>query len=62
LRPTQFPVDGGRIEAGSLPHFQLVDSRAGNKIGAGDPIVQFIPGIGFFYRPLRLSIDTEQQR
>ena len=51
-RPAQFPLDGGRIKAVGLPHFELVDSRAGDKIAPHEPRLSRIPFICSLSRPL----------
>src|SRR5438128_2624699 len=37
LCPSQLAVDGTRVERCRLPHFELVDRRAGNEIAANQP-------------------------
>ena len=46
-----FPVDGGRVETGRLPHLQLVDGGTRDKIASPEPAFAGIPFIGFFGGP-----------
>lgn len=47
----QFTIDGTRIEAGSLPHFELVDRRAGDEVAAPEPSFGSVPFGGFCFAP-----------
>jgi hypothetical protein len=51
LRPPKLTVDRGRIERFRLPHFQLIDSRAGKKVATNEPRLRIVPFIGLFGCP-----------
>jgi len=44
-------VDGLRIEALRLPHFELVDGRGRDVVEAHGPLLLRIPGVGTLLRP-----------
>ena len=49
--PTQFTINSNRIKSISLPHLQLVDCRARNKITPTEPSPLLIPFISLLFRP-----------
>jgi hypothetical protein len=54
-------VDCG-VEGGSLKHLELVNSVGGNVVGAYEPGLTRIPGIGLFCSPAGLCIGGDGQR
>ena len=51
--PAEFAVDRGRVEGVGLPHFQLVDGGAGDKVAADQPGLLGVPKVGLLGGPAR---------
>ena len=49
FRPTQLAVDLGGVEAFGLPHLKLVDGGSIDVVGADQPLLLAIPGIGLVF-------------
>ena len=62
FRPAQFLVDLLRIEGLCLPHLQFVDRAGGNVVGAHQPGLLLIPGVGLLLGPaLRLCEQVSRK-
>ena len=53
LRHAELFVVQLRIPGGSLKHFELIDGVGGNVVGAYQPGLLRVPGVGLFGRPAR---------
>ena len=53
LRHAEFFVVELRVEGGGLKHFELVDGVGGNVVGADQPGLLRVPGVGLFGGPAR---------
>jgi len=51
VRPTEFTTDRLRIETIRLPHLQLVDGGAGDKVAPHQPGLRGVPLLRLFDRP-----------
>jgi hypothetical protein len=49
--PTEFSIDRRWIERIGLPHFELIDRRAGVEIASNQPRLTFVPLVRLIGRP-----------